>query len=59
VSRFCVLVRRRNVAASIKKYKESLLATVKDALEILGYDPECIFNNNIGITGGDYKGNKQ
>lgn len=44
---------------SVKKYKESLLATVKDALEILGYDTESIFNNNIGITGGDYKGNKR
>jgi DNA polymerase I len=44
---------------SIKKYKESLLATVKDALEMLGYDPDCIFNNSIGITGGNSKGDKQ
>jgi DNA polymerase elongation subunit (family B) len=44
---------------SIKKYKESLLATVKDALEILGYDPERIFDNSIGITGADSKGDKQ
>jgi DNA polymerase I len=36
---------------SIKKYRESLLATVKDALEILGYDTRRIFNN-IGITRG-------
>jgi DNA polymerase elongation subunit (family B) len=41
---------------SIKKYRESLQATVKDALEILGHDPERIFNNNIGITRGDRKG---
>jgi len=33
------------------KYKEMLISTVKDALEILGYDnAEQIFNNNIGIT---------
>src|SRR5919109_1000941 len=34
----------------IRKYKEMLMATVKDALEILGYDTERIFNSNIGTT---------
>jgi hypothetical protein len=43
---------------SIKKYKESLLATVKDALEILSHDPGCIFNS-IGLAGEDNKGDKQ
>jgi hypothetical protein len=33
----------------IYKYKEMLKATVKDALEIPGYDTERIFNNNTGI----------
>jgi len=32
------------------KYKEMLLTTVKDALEILSYNAEQIFNDNIGIT---------
>lgn len=31
------------------KYKEMLMSTVKDALEILGYNAEQVFNN-IGIT---------
>jgi DNA polymerase, archaea type len=44
---------------SIKKYKDSLLATVKDGLVILGYDPEQIFNNSIGIIRGDSTGDKQ
>jgi DNA polymerase elongation subunit (family B) len=42
---------------SIPNYKEMLMATVKDALEILGYDTELIFNN-IRTTRGD-NGNKQ
>jgi DNA polymerase elongation subunit (family B) len=37
------------------KYKEMLKSTVKDALEILGYNAECTFNN-IGITIGDEGG---
>jgi DNA polymerase I len=34
------------------KYKDMLMSTVKDALEILGYNAEQNFNN-IGITRGD------
>lgn len=43
------------------KYKEMLMSTVKDALEILGYgNAEQIFNNNIGITRrGDEKDKQQ
>ncbi|MDQ3969575.1 MAG: hypothetical protein M3275_14420, partial [Thermoproteota archaeon] len=42
------------------KYKEMLIATVKDALEILGYDnAERIFNNNIGTTIIGDEGGKQ
>jgi DNA polymerase elongation subunit (family B) len=32
------------------KYKEMLMSTVKDALEILSYNAEQVFNDNIGIT---------
>ena len=35
------------------KYKEMLMSTVKDALEILGYDAEQIFDTVVGITRGD------
>jgi hypothetical protein len=35
-----------------------LMSTVNDALEILGYDAERIFNNNVGITRGE-GGDKQ
>ncbi|HEX6281378.1 MAG TPA: hypothetical protein VFZ67_04065 [Nitrososphaera sp.] len=42
----------------ICKYKEMLVSTVKDAFEILGYNTEQVFNNNIGITRVD-EGNKQ
>jgi DNA polymerase elongation subunit (family B) len=42
------------------KYKEMLMSTVKDALEILGYgNAEWIFNNNIGTTIRGDEGNKQ
>jgi DNA polymerase I len=42
----------------IMKYKEMLMSTVKDALEILGYDTEWVFDSNIGTTRGD-KGGKR
>jgi DNA polymerase I len=38
---------------SALKYKEMLTSTVKDALEILGYNAERSFNNNIRTTRGD------
>jgi DNA polymerase, archaea type len=41
------------------KYKEMLMSTVKDALEILGYNAEQIFNDNIGITRRGDRADKQ
>ena len=41
------------------KYKEMLLTTFKDALEILGFNAEQIFNDNIGITRRGDRGDKQ
>jgi hypothetical protein len=36
-----------------------LLTIVKDALEILGYNTEQVFNNNIGIKRRGDDGDKQ
>jgi hypothetical protein len=42
----------------VYKYRKMLMSTVNDASEILGYDAERIFNNNVGITRGE-GGDKQ